>query len=149
LICFGHDECIIKQFIMTSKLLVGPNGGAVAVPKDDGQGLMISAFQSREFGFGMALNEDQLKEVNKYREGKLYTDQDTAMATRQHKPLTTSPFIQEFEYGKNNDGYWTYKRMVCQLDECVDILKSLFRNRYDFLFMFDHSCRHVRKEPTS
>ena len=133
---------------MTNKSWVGPNGETVAVPKDDGQGLMISAFQSREFGFGMALNEEQLKEVNKYREGKLYTDQDAAMATRQHKqkkPLMTSPFIQEFEYGKNNDGYWTYQWMVCQLDDCVDVLKTLFGNQYDFLFMFDHSCGHDKK----
>jgi hypothetical protein len=148
LICFGHDECIFKQFIMTNKSWIGPNGETVAVPKDDEQGLMISAFQSREFGFGMPLNEEQLKEVNKYREGKLYTDQDAAMATRQHKekkPLTSTPFIQEFEYGKNNDGYWTYQWMVCQLDDCVDVLKTLFGNQYDFLFMFDHSCGHDKK----
>ncbi len=37
LICFGHDECTFKQFIMTNKLWVGPNGENVAVPKDDGQ----------------------------------------------------------------------------------------------------------------
>jgi hypothetical protein len=33
----------------------------------------------------MALKEEQLKEMNKYREGKLYTDQDVAMAAGQHK----------------------------------------------------------------
>ncbi len=66
LICFGHDVCIFKQFIMTNKSWDSPNGETAAVPKDDGQGLMINAFQSHEFGFGMALNEEQLKEVNKY-----------------------------------------------------------------------------------
>ena len=35
--------------------------------------------------------------------------------------------------------------MVCQLDDCVDILKMLFGNQYDFLFMFDHSCGHDKK----
>ncbi len=36
----------------------------VLVPKYEGQGLMISAFQSREFGFGYWLNEEQLADVN-------------------------------------------------------------------------------------
>jgi len=31
---------------------------------DDGLGVMISAFQSREFGFGVVVIEEQLKEKN-------------------------------------------------------------------------------------
>jgi hypothetical protein len=46
---------------------------------------MISAFQSREFDFGMALDKEQLGEVNKYHEGKFYIDKEAAMATRQSK----------------------------------------------------------------
>jgi hypothetical protein len=65
--------------------------------------------------------------------------------TQGKKPLTTSPFIQKFEYGKNNDEYWTYQWMVCQLDDCVDILKMLFRNQYDFL-RFDYSCGHDKRK---
>jgi len=35
------------------------------MPKDDKMGIMISAFQSQEFGFGLKiLTEEQLKEVN-------------------------------------------------------------------------------------
>jgi hypothetical protein len=40
--------CTFKQFIMTNKPWIGPYGETVAVPKDDGQGLMISAIQSRD-----------------------------------------------------------------------------------------------------
>jgi hypothetical protein len=36
----------------------------------------------------MALKEEQLKEMNKYREGKLYTDQDAAMTAGQQKGKT-------------------------------------------------------------
>jgi len=46
LIIFGHDECIFKQFTMSTTSWVGPNGEAVIVPKDDGLGVMITAFQS-------------------------------------------------------------------------------------------------------
>ncbi len=65
LICFGHNECIFKQFVLTSKAWKGPNGENAPVPKDDGAGIMISAFQSREFGFGLHLCDEELKEVNK------------------------------------------------------------------------------------
>ncbi len=44
------------------------------VPKDDGQGIMINAFQSREFGFGFDLTPDLLQEVNFTRQGKSYED---------------------------------------------------------------------------
>jgi len=57
LIMFGHDECIFKQYTMTNKHWKAPNGAVVLIPKDDGQGVMISAFQSREFGFGLQLNQ--------------------------------------------------------------------------------------------
>ncbi len=105
------------------------------VPKDDKAGVMIGAFQSREFG---------LKEVNKYREGKFYSDADAAKAEikQAKKTLTSTPIIQEFECSKANGGYWTYQKMVCKLDNCVDVLKVLQGDRYDFMFLFYHSCGH-------
>ncbi len=70
LIMFGHDEFIFKQYTMSTKSWIGPNGETEPVPKDDGQGIMISAFQSREFGFGLDLTPDLLQEVNFTRQGK-------------------------------------------------------------------------------
>jgi hypothetical protein len=112
IIVLMDDECIFKQFILTGKSWKGPNGETAVVPKDDKAGVMIRAFQSHEFGI-----------VNKYREGKFYSDADAAMAMRQSKKkaLTSTLFIQEFEYSKANEGYWTYSWMVCQLDDCVDV----------------------------
>jgi len=46
LVIFGHNECIFKQYTVTGKQWYGPNGEAYVVPKDDGAGIMISAFQS-------------------------------------------------------------------------------------------------------
>ncbi len=86
IICFGHDECIFKQFILTSKSWKGPNG-------ETG---MASAFQGHEFDFGLHLTDEQLKEVNKYHEGKFYSDVDAAITTRQSKekkPLSFTLFI--------------------------------------------------------
>jgi hypothetical protein len=39
---------------------------------------MISAFQSRELGFGMVLTKGQLDEVNFLRRGKKYIDKEAA-----------------------------------------------------------------------
>jgi len=51
LIMFGHDECIFKQYLLTKKAWTLPTGETQLVPKEEGQGVMISAFQSIEFGF--------------------------------------------------------------------------------------------------
>ena len=65
LIAFRHNKCIFKQFTFSLKSWIGPNGESVAMPKDDGMGIMISVFQFQEFGFGLKnLSEEQLKEVN-------------------------------------------------------------------------------------
>ena len=34
----------------------------------------------------------------------------------------------------------TSKWMVCQLDDCIDILKVVFEDKYNFMFLFNHSC---------
>jgi hypothetical protein len=46
---------------------------------------MIRVFQSREFGFGLPLTDEQLNDVNKYREGKMYINKEAAIATWQSK----------------------------------------------------------------
>ena len=84
LISFGHDEYIFKQFTFSAKSWQGPNGEIVVIPKDDRLNIMISAFQSCEFGFGLDLTDSDLMEVNKYHEGKMYKDEKAALATQRH-----------------------------------------------------------------
>ena len=74
LICFGHDESIYKQFLLTKKSWIGPDGETNIVPKDDGLGVMISALQSREFGFGLLVTDEQLKEINEKQKHEKYKD---------------------------------------------------------------------------
>ncbi len=69
------------------------------VPKDEGQGLMISAFQSKEFGFGLQVNDEQLTEVNIVRRGKIYID-GAAKKYKGHSlkgDIKESPFVFVFE----------------------------------------------------
>jgi len=56
------------------------------------------------------------------------------------------PFVVEFEFGINSEGYWCYDRMVLQLEDCVDVLKNVYPE-FDFLFLFDHSCGHDKQRP--
>jgi hypothetical protein len=49
LVSFGHDKSIYKQFLITKKTWIGLDGERNIVPQDDGLGVMVSAFQSREF----------------------------------------------------------------------------------------------------
>ena len=37
--------------------------------------------------------------------------------------------------------------MIIQLEDCVDVLRSLYGNRFDFVFFFDHSSGHNHLRP--
>ena len=56
-------------------------------------GKMISAFQSRDTGWGIKISRQQLIEINKQREGKHYFDRDAATdihGTTEKRALTES-----------------------------------------------------------
>jgi hypothetical protein len=81
LMMFGHDECIFKQFYTTNKSWKASNGETLLMPKDDGQGVMISAFQSSEFGVGRQLTEQELTLVNNYHANQKCANEKAAKAT--------------------------------------------------------------------
>ena len=59
------------------------------MPKDEEQGVMLSSFVSRKFGYGLNLLPVQLDHVNQYRLGQHYLDVESVMAVNesQHLPL--------------------------------------------------------------
>ena len=150
LICFGQDESIFRQYIFSNKAWVAPDGTSALIPKDEGLGLMVSAFVSREFGFGLKLSEEELVRVNNFRrqpEHLQYLDEDAAkqrLGSIEKKDINESPFVKLFEYGANKDGYWNYEWMVIQTEDCIDVLQALYP-QYDYVFMFDHSSGHDRQ----
>ena len=105
MICFGQDECIFKQFSFTPKAWTAPDGQKAMIPKDEGLGVMISAFVSREMGFGYGISKEDLVKVNEKRQGKHYSDEEAAKKIKGNSsmktPLTGSPFVVKFEYGAN------------------------------------------------
>jgi hypothetical protein len=116
-----------------------PYGHFPLIPKDEGHGVMISAFVSREFGFGMTLSQDQLDLVNGTRVGQAYIDEESAIkkGSKFKDPLAESAFICYLQYGANLEGYWSYEDMIIQFEDFMDCLKCLYP-QYDFYFMFDH-----------
>ena len=146
----GQDVCIFKQYLVVKKQWVLPDGTAAVNPKDEGIGIMLSSFCSRDFGYGFKLSPSQLVIVNNYRMGKKYKDEDAAMEILKQKdknPITTSPFVRSFEYGANSEGFWTYHHIVLQFEDVVDVLKALYGDSYCFLFFFDHSSGHDKLRP--
>jgi hypothetical protein len=74
---------------------------------------MLSAFVSREFGFGRQLTEAELVKINYERRrgiNKTYTDTQAAMEilkTTEKPELKESPFIKCLFIRANNEGFWS------------------------------------------
>ena len=77
----GQDESTYHQYVFSSKQWKGPSGRSFIQPKGDGEILMLSGFQSREFGLGLRtlLTEDVLSAVNGLRKGTKYKSEESAM----------------------------------------------------------------------
>ena len=140
----GQDESVFAQYLLGSKTWVGPKGQRPLLPKSEGDGFMLSAFVSREFGFGRDLSADELVKINAARRGgdRTYIDTQAALEILKStkKPvLTESPFVKYLYIGANNEGYWNSYHMSLQFEDVVDCLQVLF--------LFDHSQGHARKRP--
>ena len=146
---FGQDKCIFRQYIFTKGLWCCPDGTRQLTPKDEGQGVMLSSFCSRELGYGFNPPKEVLQAVNDKRSSQEYADKDAArtkFGSSKKQKLVESPFTRELEYGMNNEGYWRYEDMVLQMEDCRDILVHMFPD-YEFIFLFDHSNGHDRLQP--
>ncbi|KAG7339826.1 hypothetical protein IV203_028287 [Nitzschia inconspicua] len=143
----GQDECVFFQNLVCSKNWVVSNGERPLLPKSEGDGVMLSAFQSRLTGFGREMSTDELQKVNEQRLNKTYWDGEAALEvlkSTSKPPLTASPFVRKLLIGINNEGYWNSNHMAVQFEDVVDCLKVLYPS-HEFVFLFDHSQGHNRK----
>ena len=67
ILMIGQDESVYKQYSFSRKCWFGPDGETKLLPKSDGYSRMVSAFVSRDFGLGIKLSKDELKQVNERR----------------------------------------------------------------------------------
>ena len=122
-------------------------GKCQLVPKEEVYVVIISAFQSQEFGFGYPLTFTDIQTVYEYQTTHpIYVDTyaATAILLHNHKePITIgrNPFWQEFEYGASAKVCCAYDRMVLKLEDCIKILKVIHPS-IDFIFLFDNYFVH-------
>ena len=119
-----------------------------------GVGVMVSAFNSYQLGFGINITIEQINEINTYRQDRSYVETDAATflnGSTKKQPLTESPFLRMLEHGQGKDGYWTYNHMVLQVEDVVDCMTVLFpdqdeptRCHFDLAFELDHSSGHSK-----
>ena len=91
-----------------------------------------------------------MQTVNEFIIGKTYIDEEAAQelyGKREKHPLQCSPFICQFQYGSNSEGFWTYHHMVLQFEDCVNVFKALYGDTYSFLFFFNHLSEHDKLRP--
>jgi hypothetical protein len=69
LVIFGQDKSAFHQLMLKSKNWVGPNGERALLSKSDGVGVMVSAFISRDTGFGLETDAAMLQRINLSRSG--------------------------------------------------------------------------------
>ena len=132
-IILGQDEAIMKQNLFTLSTWTLPDGSKPLIPKDEGYGVMLSAFTSRELGFGFDVPKETLAGVNKNRKGNKYSDETAAKIVygkAEKHDLESSPFVIEFEYGQNKEGYWNYDHMVLQIEDCANVLQYMCDNMH-------------------
>ena len=63
----------------SSNTWIHPDSVQQLVPKDKGQGLMLSSFCCRELGYGYVPSKETIKKVNEICKDSKYTDEDTAI----------------------------------------------------------------------
>ena len=100
LMILGQDECIFKQYLFSKGFWTHSDGTKQLIPKEEGQGLMLSCFCSREIGFGYPVPDSVLNEINKQRENEKYIDEKAAMeiyGNAKKKKLTSSPFTNHIK----------------------------------------------------
>jgi len=149
LMIVGQDECVFSQHLFGQKQWVTPAGERPLMPKTEGEVYMLSALQSRDFGFGRSLTPQELNAINAQRRGTNghCVDKEAALAinkTSAKGKLTASPFIKCIHVGVNDDGYWNSMHMALQLEDVADCLRVLYPD-FEFLVLFDHSAGHDRK----
>jgi hypothetical protein len=153
LIKLGQDESIFSSEAASSRHWVVDDRSHLT-PKS-GISLMVSGFTGGAVGFGMALTDEQLEEVNEYRRrpenntyvcGKYNAPQTLCalggVPVSDKKPdLKESPGIRMIFNCKAGDGYWTSSHMMVQSEDVADVVRALFP-WVNLCGEFDHSGVH-------
>jgi hypothetical protein len=92
---------------------------------------MLSAFVSREFGFGRVLTEAELVWINTERRGIGRTYMDTQAALKilgtTNKRMFAELLLVRYLYiGATNEGFWNSFHVSLQFEDVVDCIQVLY-----------------------
>lgn len=145
----GQDECVVHQYARGRRQWHLPDGSKKLLPKSEGEGRMISAFNSRDYGFAVELTDELLQKINQKRRGTRYICEEAAQDI--HSSIMKgdlvkekNPTVVEFAVGNNNDGWWNYQQMCLQIEDVVDVLTCAYPHD-EHVLLFDHSSCHDKK----
>ena len=107
---------------------------------------MVSAFVSRDFGMGIKLTKEELKEANERRMSnewgfclsKIEANNIYGLTKKKTGKLTLVSF---FDVEVNLEGFWNYDQMALQVEDIFDVLAIKYPE-FDILFLFDQSSGH-------
>ena len=148
LMLVGQDESTYHQYIFSKKYWKVKGGTNFILPKQQGDSLMISGYQSREFGLGLGsmLTTEMRNKINFARRGKKYNSADDAeliLGSSYKGDLEDDPTLRFFSAGANREGYWSNSHAKIQLEDVYDVLSIIFPD-FDFIFLFDQSSGHKK-----
>ena len=75
----GQDKVIMKQHLLILLTWTLPDGSKPLSSKDEGCGLMLSGFTSREIGSGCTIPRSVLNEINNICRNQKYSDKVAAL----------------------------------------------------------------------
>ena len=110
LFCLGQYEAVFKQYIFTKNMWTHKCKFWL-VPKDEGYGIMISAFQSQWFSFWYKLTVSSIKTIKEYCAlYPTYTDIYAVTTILGHTNkerinMGRNNLFQQFEYGTSSKVY--------------------------------------------
>ena len=91
LMILGKNKCIFKQYLFTAGYWMLPDDTKQFVPKDKGQGIILSSLTCCELGYGMHISKEMIDAVNLRRRGKKYSDVEAAHARLGNSTKRISP----------------------------------------------------------
>ena len=117
-----------QAITFSPKSWTGTYGEILLIPKDEGIGIIISDFQSKELGFEFAwdnLSDADLKRIIDFRSEKSSMDKYTAkllqngITLKKYLSREDNHFVVLFDYGNSNNKqrYWSYDHLVLQMED--------------------------------
>ena len=133
-----QDESIFKAYDASKKIWKLVTGGGIR-KKDEGTGVMVSAFLTEEMGV-ISFTGEEFYKFKEFRKNAGQTSELKYFSFHEGKYYSS---IYLFQYGKDRGGYWNGDLMIEHTDEFVDALEFKFPG-YFFVFLFDWSSGHAK-----